>query len=545
MPASHHLNRRIAALGTALALVMLPLSGTLTSGPALAQPSPSAEAASSAGADGGTEAGADESDGSTSGAKADGSEAKSDDQGEGGENDASSDDDPKDDTTIDGACKKPGDDEDPPAEDTPCVTADALTAKWHASSQTLSIEVSPGEDGKRGQLPKSWVGHTFEGPDRKNLRVPAQRADQGGSTEDHSTDDSGNPLPSSDVKAAAPTVAPTQFEFNSKGEIVAAGEETAYKFEDFPGDPKWTFKVDDSGDENRITVTGDPYPPDGGDEDAGSDKSGSSEDGAASSSGSSTNDQDGSADNGSANNRANGNSDKSGSGNDSGSGSQTDGSSNRNSGSDDNRSSRADSNSSTDSSSSSSNTQGRANDSSDGGNDSKDSKDSDSSSGSGSSDGSKGSNGSDESKDSDSDKNGSAASSDGDNANGNRDDANRSSDGNTPDPSTGNGSKDERSTIPGTAGDEWLPGDDEKSQRPDYSDPVPRNPDSPAPDDDTDLITGGNKPQPRGNDQPSTSFGESIVSTIVSSWPIFVLAASGMAAVGFIIYLMGRRSKRS
>src|SRR5699024_4499387 len=61
---------------------------------------------------------------------------------------------------------------------------------------------------------------------------------------------------------------------------------------------------------------------------------------------------------------------------------------------------------------------------------------------------------------------------------------------------------------------------------------------------DTDLITGGDQPSPRADQNPSPSFGESIISTIVSSWPVFVLAASGMAAVGFIIYLMGRRGKQ-
>ena len=73
---------------------------------------------------------------------------------------------------------------------------------------------------------------------------------------------------------------------------------------------------------------------------------------------------------------------------------------------------------------------------------------------------------------------------------------------------------------------------------------MPRNPDEQTPKDDTDLITGGDQPTPRANQNPATSFGESIISTFVSSWPIFVLAASGMAAVGFIIYLMGRRGKQ-
>ena len=74
---------------------------------------------------------------------------------------------------------------------------------------------------------------------------------------------------------------------------------------------------------------------------------------------------------------------------------------------------------------------------------------------------------------------------------------------------------------------------------------MPQNPDSPVPDDDTDLITGGDEPEPRNSNKPSTSFGESFVSTMVSSWPVFVLAAFGMAAVGFIIWLVRRRNKQN
>ncbi|MDN5552204.1 MAG: hypothetical protein L0G54_15935, partial [Brevibacterium sp.] len=114
----------------------------------------------------------------------------------------------------------------------------------------------------------------------------------------------------------------------------------------------------------------------------------------------------------------------------------------------------------------------------------------------------------------------------------------------TPDPATGNGSSDTRDEIPGDVGDDWMPGNGD-APPPDYSDPVPQNPDTPVPDDDTDLITGGNTPEPRSDKPPSTSFGESIVSTIVSSWPIFILAASGMAAVGFIIWIVGRRNKQN
>src|SRR5699024_11734541 len=40
VPASHQFNRRIAAIGTALALVALPITGTIDAPPALGQPSP-------------------------------------------------------------------------------------------------------------------------------------------------------------------------------------------------------------------------------------------------------------------------------------------------------------------------------------------------------------------------------------------------------------------------------------------------------------------------------------------------------------------------
>src|SRR5699024_11574008 len=107
-----------------------------------------------------------------------------------------------------------------------------------------------------------------------------------------------------------------------------------------------------------------------------------------------------------------------------------------------------------------------------------------------------------------------------------------------------NAAQDGRENLHGTTGEEWLRGDVDDSEHPDYTDPEPQNPDAPTTKDDTDLITDGDQPSSRADQNPSPSFGESIISTIVSSWPVFVLAASGMAAVGFIIYLMGRRGKQ-
>lgn len=535
MPVTRQFSRRIAAFGAAFALVALPVSVAID--PTFAQPSPSAEAgvtetasAEAAGSSDSTDGSAgDSSDGSTDGGTAGPDGTTADNGGTKVDPDPSPDPDPD----YDKACKAPEDGEPIPGTDGPCEAAGGLKARWNRDLKTLTVKKP---DGKPRSLPKSWVGKTFDNPGRNTVSVPVQ-SEQGssgdGSTRsagnDSDTDDSGQSV----AEATAQAEVPDKFSFNKNGEIVAAGQSKAMKFKGFGVTgpiPGWTFTADG----NTITAEGQRYTesPGGGTgasdntdgassgtSTSGSDKDSAEKDPTAS--------QDGSAKDGSK--KADGTASNA----DTSTSADKDGSSADSETSDD--SSTSDSDSSSDSGS-----KDRANSS---GDKDSDGRESDTDSGSGS-DGSHGS---------DSDRSGSGSESGDDDE---KDSAKQGSgsgftlgtsdaDGTTPDPSTGNGSPDdERETIPGNAGDEWLPADDEDTETPDYSDPVPRNPDEPAPKDDTDLITGGDQPSPRANQNPATSFGESIISTIVSSWPVFVLAASGMAAVGFIIYLMGRRGKQ-
>lgn len=530
MPVSHRFSRRAAAIGAALALAALPLTATVT--PAFSLPIPTVDASSnpdaeaSAGAD--STAGSDSTSGDDTDSTADGADGAEADSSSA--DNGSSDPDPGPDADGDKACKDPD-----WTSDEPCEIENDLTATWNSDTKELSVKPNNGEP---GSLPKSWQNVEFDGPtDRGMVRVPAQDAssnDTADATDSGSdTDDSGQSVAEATMQADAPT----RFEFGADGKIRAAGEEEPMKFTGF-GDggpnPEWTFESDGS----NIIASGEQYSDNNDGADASGDPDGTSNDGSDTGT-----DPDGSSDNsltasddGTTDDSASADSDT-GSGSsadtdgvtaDDGSASDagTDGSSSASDTSDD-------STSATDGTTSSdSGSKDRANTSGDRDSDGRES-DSDtgsSSDGSRSSDSDSSDSGEDDEKDSDG-AGSSAGTSDADDT--------------TPDPSTGNGSPDdERETIPGTAGDEWLPGDDEDAERPDYSDPVPRNPDEQTPKDDTDLITGGDQPSPRANQNPATSFGESIISTIVSSWPIFVLAASGMAAVGFIIYLMGRRGKQ-
>ncbi|MCU4296561.1 hypothetical protein D3I60_05620 [Brevibacterium permense] len=507
MPVSHRFSRRAAAIGAALALAALPISATFT--PAVAQPSPTptAEAESMAGAD--ASAGADSGD-----------DADSSGTDTGG---SDSDPTPPPDQEGDKACK-----DQEWASDEPCEIEGELTAEWTEDGHQLSVPANDQEKGA-GTLPNSWVGKSFQAPEQTMKRIPAQSAAADFADSDTNvsdTDDSGQ-----SVAEATADAAPSQYHFNDHGQIVADGQTEPMDFEEFAPDgpdPKWTFEVEEVDGKNQIVVTdGQPYP-DGEGAEASADSDGSTKDGASSGADSGTSDSGPTP-------TADGSTTSDGSTTDSDTSGDTsagkDGSSADSETSDD-------STTSTDGSTSSdSGSKDRANTS---GDKDSDGRESDADSGSGS-DGTRGSDsdssgsgsasGDDDKKDSDKDGSGSTIGA-------------ADADGTTPDPSNGNGTPDdERETIPGNAGDEWLPGDDEGTDTPDYSDPVPRNPDEPAPKDDTDLITGGDRPSPR-NQNPATSFGESIISTIVSSWPIFVLAASGMAAVGFIIYLMGRRGKQ-
>ena len=544
MPVSHRFSRRAAAIGAALALAALPISATFT--PAFAQPNPTptADASPSAEADASASAGADSD--SNSGNDAGSTADSNDDADEGSttpEGGADSDPDPGPTEEGDKACK-----DQEWTSDEPCAIEGELTAKWLRSGKQLAVPPNDQEKGS-GTLPESWVGKPFKARKQAMKRIPAQSsADHAtGSVENGSgTDDSGQSV----AEATAQASIPDTVKFNEDAVIVDADGSGPVKFENFDAlegpDPAWTFALNDDG---QIAVAkGQPYP----DDDAGDDAESSS-----GSDGSTSNDSETGADGGTADSdpspTADGSTSSEGSEADSDpDGGKTaskdgvtsdDGSANDREATKDGSSSDSDtgkdSSTSTDGGSSSdSGSKDRANTS---GNKDSDSRDSDADTGSGSdgsrssdSDGSGSDSGSDEDDEKDSDDNGSGSSV-----------GTSDADGTTPDPATGNGSPDdERETIPGNAGDEFLPGDDEGAERPDYSDPVPRNPDEQTPKDDTDLITGGDQPSPRANQNPATSFGESIISTIVSSWPIFVLAASGMAAVGFIIYLMGRRGKQ-
>ena len=388
-------------------------------------------------------------------------------------------------------------------------------------------------------MPDSWKGETFKLRKRNSVRVPVQSSsdtDSGDSTQsaEHAgdTDDSGNPLPSAEAQADVPD----ELKLRADGYVVSTGSGEPVHFTGFTDDPEWEFDVRDG----KVTVvSGRGYPdPGNGSSD---DESDGSDNGTASSDDKygSANDSPTAGDTG----EASSDSDSTSSANSNADGSRAD--SDSGSGSDSN--SRSDSGSAA---------RGDTSTDSDASADSDDSKDSGSndraeSSADKDSDGSNSNSQAEGSRSSDSDASGSDSGEDeGSEDSDDDDDGSGSSlgtadaDGTTPDPSTGNGSQDGRETIPGTTGDDWLPGDEDDSEHPDYSDPVPQNPEAPTPKDDTDLITGGDQPSPRADQNPSPSFGESIISTIVSSWPVFVLAASGMAAVGFIIYLMGRRGKQ-
>ncbi|MGC2940892.1 MULTISPECIES: hypothetical protein [unclassified Brevibacterium] len=549
MPVSHRFSRRAAAIGAALALAALPISATLT--PALAQPSPPPTAEAGSNADAETSAGADSTSGDGADPTADsedGTEADSNSADNGVTEVDGKDDDSDSDPDEDGACADSDQGSSLLRIDQPCEIDGELEATWDSETQHLSVKPNNGEP---GSLPKSWVGVKFDGPtDQGMVRVPAQSASSDGTGDSASsesdTDDSGQSVSDATTQADAPT----RFEFGPDGTIRAAGEDEAMEFKGFGTNgpkPDWKFKADGK----KITASGEQYKEHDEGAEASADKDGSTSDdsetgadnGTADNGSSSSDDESSTADGSESNTRGDKTASRDGITSDNGSaddrGADEDGSTSDSDTSDDSASS-TDGGTSSDSGA-----KDRANTS---GDKDSDGKESDTDTGS-ASDGSRDSD-SDGSRSSDSDTSGSDSGSDEDEEKDADTDGSGSSvgasdaDGTTPDPANGNGTPDERETIPGNAGDEWLPGDDDDSEHPDYSDPVPRNPDEQTPKDDTDLITGGDQPSPRANQNPATSFGESIISTIVSSWPIFVLAASGMAAVGFIIYLMGRRGKQ-
>lgn len=374
-----------------------------------------------------------------------------------------------------------------PAEGKPCiqVNKDGLNTTWAAEGTGGTLQLTQVKDKPELSMPASWQNQTFAAP-ADITRVPtkygAREADGQGATAD--TDDSGRPVPSapSAAKAAAKTL-----KLNAEGYVVDPSAEKP----DQPINVKkttWNFKSD--GEKLTVTVVDETEDPDS--------KTTAKSD-----------------ENGTSTNTSNGTSTASGSNDGSTTSSNQDSTSTAQSNT--NSDSRADANASDTSATANGDPDGNQN----------------ATAGADTADAGDGSN-----SDSDS----------GNNAN--KDSGKDADSGNsepgpvTPDPSTGNGSTEGRDQVPGSVGDDWLPGRDGDNQTPDYSDPVPRDPDSASPNEDTDLITGGNHPSPRDNNQASTSFSESLASTLSSSWPIFVLAAFGMAAVGFILFVVGRRKKR-
>lgn len=524
VPVSHRFSRRAAAIGAALALAALPISATFT--PAFAQPSPTPTTEASANTGANASAGADSDSGDDGGSAADGTNGA---DGGNANSEGGTDSGPAPGPTEDGdkACK-----DQEWTSDQPCAIKGKLTAKWQIGNQ-LAVPPNDQKIGS-GTLPDSWVGKPFKAPKQAMKRIPAQSSDThsgDSTTNDSDTDDSGQSV----ANATAQASAPTEYHFNDKGQIVAQGQSGPMDFKEFAPDgpnPAWTFEVKEVNGKNTIIATGEQYQDTDDGTGASDNKDGASSGTSTSGSDNGTDDkdptasQDGSAKDGSK--KADGSTSNA----DTSASADKDGVSGDGSSSSD----KAASKDGTTPSDSASGSDADSKDSNSGNQDSKSENrnaDTDSSGGTDSNGSGSGSeSGDDDEKDSDKDGSGSSIGA-------------SDADGTTPDPSNGNGSPDdERETIPGNAGDEWLPGDNEDTETPDYSDPVPRNPDEPAPKDDTDLITGGDQPSPRANQNSATSFGESIISTIVSSWPVFVLAASGMAAVGFIIYLMGRRGKQ-
>ena len=116
------------------------------------------------------------------------------------------------------------------------------------------------------------------------------------------------------------------------------------------------------------------------------------------------------------------------------------------------------------------------------------------------------------------------------------------------DPSTGNGSDDgpsddSREAVP-SGDDDWVP---RGPQRPDYSDPVPQPPgadedDSITPDDEESA-----EPQAGGGDQDSDDLATDSAADGDGSdgmpWQIGAVVAIGAAAIGFILFVAGRRRK--
>lgn len=124
----------------------------------------------------------------------------------------------------------------------------------------------------------------------------------------------------------------------------------------------------------------------------------------------------------------------------------------------------------------------------------------------------------------------------------------RDDEGLTEDPSTGNGSddggrEDPREAAP-SGNDDWVP---TGPQRPDYSDPVPQPPG--AGEDDAITADDEASTQPAdggdgdGSDDVATDSASEDGTGAGIPWQIGVVVAIGAAAIGFILFVAGRRRK--
>lgn len=113
----------------------------------------------------------------------------------------------------------------------------------------------------------------------------------------------------------------------------------------------------------------------------------------------------------------------------------------------------------------------------------------------------------------------------------------------TQDPDTGNG------TVPGQAGADWTPGNsgDEKTREPDYSDPVPQNPDD-AGEVSQDIIAGPEPSQENHDGSPTapSSDGEDTAVDAADTggsfpWSLAVLLGTGVVGLLLAVFLFARR----
>src|SRR5699024_485227 len=296
VPASHQFNRRIAAIGAALALVALPITGTIGAPPALGQPSPTETAnagkadAEEAGGSGGAESGTAPSAADGSDAEAEGNDSgiTADDDSSTASSKSEADTDGDNDTGGDGngpdrACAN----SDAASDDGPCETAEPLPATWGGdSNQTLRL---PKPAKKPGSMPESWKGETFKLRKRNGVSLPVQSSSNTASANSAQsaenagdTDDSGNPLPSAEAQADVPD----ELKLRADGYVVSPRNGEPVRFAGFADDPEWEFNVR----KGKVTVvSGRGYP------DPGNGSSDDESDGSDNGTASSDDDPDGSA----------------------------------------------------------------------------------------------------------------------------------------------------------------------------------------------------------------------------------------------------------